>query len=126
MGPGCRRLVLRGYSRGFGSAGKTSRNLLAVSGDVSLRRIRPAKNLHISAGIFDKGAAAFNPVSVVQIKYIADLADLGMVDMAAHHAVHASASRLRDHGFLTRDARMVERKKYGHKKARKSFQFSKR
>ena len=35
-------------------------------------------------------------------------------------------SALRDAGFLTRDARMVERKKYGHKKARKSFQFSKR
>ncbi len=33
---------------------------------------------------------------------------------------------LRDKGYLTRDARMVERKKYGHKKARKSFQFSKR
>ena len=33
---------------------------------------------------------------------------------------------LRDGGYLTRDARMVERKKYGHKKARKSFQFSKR
>ncbi len=33
---------------------------------------------------------------------------------------------LRDNGYLTRDARMVERKKYGHKKARKSFQFSKR
>jgi small subunit ribosomal protein S9 len=33
---------------------------------------------------------------------------------------------LRDGGFLTRDARKVERKKYGHKKARKSFQFSKR
>lgn len=33
---------------------------------------------------------------------------------------------LRDGNFLTRDARMVERKKYGHKKARKSFQFSKR
>lgn len=29
-------------------------------------------------------------------------------------------------GFLTRDERMVERKKYGYKKARKSFQFSKR
>jgi len=28
--------------------------------------------------------------------------------------------------LLTRDARIVERKKYGHKKARKSFQFSKR
>ncbi len=33
---------------------------------------------------------------------------------------------LRGSGFLTRDPRMVERKKYGHKKARKSFQFSKR
>jgi small subunit ribosomal protein S9 len=33
---------------------------------------------------------------------------------------------LRENGYLTRDARMVERKKYGHKKARKSFQFSKR
>jgi small subunit ribosomal protein S9 len=29
-------------------------------------------------------------------------------------------------GFLTRDPRMVERKKYGHPKARRSFQFSKR
>ena len=28
--------------------------------------------------------------------------------------------------FLTRDSRMVERKKYGHPKARRSFQFSKR
>ena len=33
---------------------------------------------------------------------------------------------LRDGGLLTRDGRMVERKKYGKKKARKSFQFSKR
>lgn len=29
-------------------------------------------------------------------------------------------------GFLTRDSRAVERKKYGRKKARRSFQFSKR
>lgn len=36
-----------------------------------------------------------------------------------HHA-------LRDAGLLTRDPRMVERKKYGQKKARKRFQFSKR
>lgn len=33
---------------------------------------------------------------------------------------------LRKGGFLTRDSRAVERKKYGKKKARKSFQFSKR
>lgn len=30
------------------------------------------------------------------------------------------------HGFLTRDSRKKERKKYGHAKARKRFQFSKR
>jgi len=35
-------------------------------------------------------------------------------------------SKLRQGGFLTRDPRMVERKKYGQKKARKRFQFSKR
>lgn len=34
--------------------------------------------------------------------------------------------KLRDSGYLTRDGRMKERKKYGKKGARKSFQFSKR
>ncbi len=34
--------------------------------------------------------------------------------------------KLRDSGYLTRDSRMKERKKYGRKGARKSFQFSKR
>jgi small subunit ribosomal protein S9 len=33
---------------------------------------------------------------------------------------------LKKGGFLTRDSRVVERKKYGRKKARRSFQFSKR
>ena len=33
---------------------------------------------------------------------------------------------LRSGKYLTRDARMVERKKYGRRKARRSFQFSKR
>lgn len=37
----------------------------------------------------------------------------------SHHELSAS-------GFLTRDSRMVERKKYGLRKARRSFQFSKR
>jgi small subunit ribosomal protein S9 len=36
------------------------------------------------------------------------------------------AKKLRDSGFLTRDGRMKERKKYGRKGARKAFQFSKR
>jgi small subunit ribosomal protein S9 len=33
---------------------------------------------------------------------------------------------LKKEGFLTRDPRMVERKKFGKRKARRSFQFSKR
>lgn len=33
---------------------------------------------------------------------------------------------LKDEGLMTRDPRMVERKKYGQPKARKKFQFSKR
>lgn len=37
--------------------------------------------------------------------------------------LHTMLSR---NGFLTRDSRTVERKKYGQKKARKRFQFSKR
>ena len=32
----------------------------------------PAENLQMSAGIFDKGAAAFNPVSVVEVEDAAD------------------------------------------------------
>ena len=40
-------------------------------------------------------------------------------DPGLHHLLAAG-------GYLTRDSRMVERKKYGLKKARKSFQFSKR
>jgi small subunit ribosomal protein S9 len=42
---------------------------------------------------------------------------------ALNHDLHGALS---EKGFLTRDDRMVERKKYGHRKARRSFQFSKR
>jgi small subunit ribosomal protein S9 len=40
--------------------------------------------------------------------------------------VGSLAKKLRDSHYLTRDGRMKERKKYGRKGARKSFQFSKR
>jgi small subunit ribosomal protein S9 len=41
-------------------------------------------------------------------------------------AAGGMAKKLRDSGYLTRDGRMKERKKYGLKAARKAFQFSKR
>jgi small subunit ribosomal protein S9 len=39
---------------------------------------------------------------------------------------HTNHTALRANGFLTRDPRMVERKKYGQAGARRRFQFSKR
>ncbi len=41
-------------------------------------------------------------------------------------ALPQAESTLRDSGYLTRDSREVERKKYGRRKARRRFQFSKR
>jgi small subunit ribosomal protein S9 len=45
---------------------------------------------------------------------------------SADDAAGGMVKKLRDSGYLTRDGRMKERKKYGRKGARKSFQFSKR
>jgi small subunit ribosomal protein S9 len=39
---------------------------------------------------------------------------------------HTLEAALRNVGFLTRDSRMKERKKYGQRGARRRFQFSKR
>lgn len=44
---------------------------------------------------------------------------LTQIDQANH-------TSLKSNGFLTRDSRMVERKKYGQRGARRRFQFSKR
>lgn len=57
----------------------------------------------------------------------------GQADALKHGIARALLSMNPDYrkplkkaGFLTRDARIKERKKYGHKKARKRFQYSKR
>jgi small subunit ribosomal protein S9 len=55
---------------------------------------------------------------------------IGAVQLAISRALvsinEENKPLLRQNGFLTRDPRMVERKKYGRPKARKRFQFSKR
>ena len=48
------------------------------------------------------------------------------ISKALTHYEPALRPVLKKGGFLTRDARVVERKKYGHRKARRRFQFSKR
>ena len=55
----------------------------------------------------------------------ADAVKMGTARALLEYNVELRAS-LKEQGFLTRDARMKERKKYGQKGARKRFQFSKR
>jgi small subunit ribosomal protein S9 len=50
---------------------------------------------------------------------------LGVARALRRISAEADAA-LRESGLLTRDSRMKERKKYGHRAARRSFQFSKR
>ena len=55
----------------------------------------------------------------------ADAARLGIARALVEHNTELR-KKLKQLGFLTRDARQHERKKYGQKGARKRFQFSKR
>ena len=64
---------------------------------------------------------------IVQLTY-ADAVAAGDATLGVHAVATAEIVRgaVKAEGFLTRDSRTVERKKYGRAKARRSFQFSKR
>ena len=66
----------------------------------------------------------------IKVKGSSKPSQLGAVSLAISKALSALNEEfsviLKKNGMLTRDPRMVERKKYGQKKARKRFQFSKR
>tara|TARA_Y100001936_G_C16019857_1_gene638786 strand:+ start:359 stop:754 length:396 start_codon:yes stop_codon:yes gene_type:complete len=83
---------------------------------------------------------AMKPLDVLNLKDKYDLAinvsgggltgQAGAIQLGIARALLNSdqefRSQLKSHGLLTRDAREVERKKYGQPGARKKFQFSKR
>ncbi|MBP7282500.1 MAG: 30S ribosomal protein S9 [Leptospiraceae bacterium] len=87
-----------------------------------------------------KVAAAIAPLTILNVKDKYDLllnvhggGVTGQVEAIRHAIARAlslksaeSRSILKKEGFLTRDSRMVERKKYGLHKARRGTQFSKR
>ena len=62
--------------------------------------------------------------------YLLQISLSGAVSLAIARALtefdEAARAILKTEKLLTRDPRMVERKKFGRKKARKRFQFSKR
>ena len=64
------------------------------------RRLRPLQNLQPAVEVLDQRGAAFHPVAVVDVGDVADLAHLGLVDMAADHPVDAAPARLVGDGDL--------------------------
>src|SRR5690625_739494 len=74
------------------------------------------KNVEDDVKVTGRGGGVTGPAGAVSLALARALDDL-------NEDVH---STLKEHGLLTRDDRMVERKKYGQPKARKKFQFSKR
>jgi len=84
--------------------------------------------------ILKQPLVATNSVDTVDIMATATGGGLSGQAGAIRHGISKALSlldesfrlTLRAGDFLTRDSRVVERKKFGHKKARKSFQFSKR
>jgi small subunit ribosomal protein S9 len=104
----------------------------AVVGPLELTEMRNRLDLHarVQGGGFTGQAGAVCQGVARALKQMFGLTTPAAegVDGAegAEEGVVNMAKRLRDSGFLTRDGRMKERKKYGRKGARKSFQFSKR
>ena len=71
-------------------------------------------NFNISINVFGGGLSG--QAEAIRLSIARALVEL---DLESRPALKAE-------GFLTRDSRMVERKKYGRRKARRAFQFSKR
>src|SRR5690554_4684993 len=84
-------------------------------------KVRQPLNLTGNAEGFDVKVNVYGGGITGQAEAVRLALSRAMVELDAENR-----STLKPEGLLTRDARMVERKKYGQKKARKKFQFSKR
>lgn len=84
-------------------------------------KVNQALNLTGNDGNFDIRANVYGGGVTGQAEAIRLALSRAMVELDAENR-----SALKPEGLLTRDPRMVERKKFGQKKARKKFQFSKR
>ncbi len=84
-------------------------------------KVNQAFNLTGNDGNFDVTANVYGGGITGQAEAIRLALSRAMVELDAENR-----TTLKPEGLLTRDPRMVERKKFGQKKARKKFQFSKR
>ncbi|HEY9184622.1 MAG TPA: 30S ribosomal protein S9, partial [Salegentibacter sp.] len=84
-------------------------------------KVNQALNLTGNDGNFDIKANVYGGGITGQAEAIRLAIARAMVELDAENR-----AVLKPEGLMTRDPRMVERKKFGQKKARKKFQFSKR
>jgi small subunit ribosomal protein S9 len=99
----------------------------AVSGPLSLLDMRNRLDVFINVrggGITGQSGAASQGVARALKSMFGETETSAPAE--GESAEGGIGKKLRDSGYLTRDSRMKERKKYGRKGARRSFQFSKR
>jgi small subunit ribosomal protein S9 len=94
--------------------------------EVTEMRNRLDMTIRVQGGGFSGQAGAVSQGVARALKQMFGLTTPAEGGPDGDETISNMAKRLRDSGFLTRDGRMKERKKYGRKGARKSFQFSKR
>jgi small subunit ribosomal protein S9 len=113
------RVFLRPGSGKFTVNGRAFENYFVTEQQrIAAKRVLVATDL---AGTFD----VLTTVKGGGVTAQADAVKMGTARALLEYNIELRAS-LKEQGFLTRDARMKERKKYGQKGARKRFQFSKR
>ncbi|MCB9203205.1 MAG: 30S ribosomal protein S9 [Flavobacteriales bacterium] len=89
--------------------------------DVLQYKLQQAFLLTNTTGQFDVNVNVFGGGTTGQVEAIRLAIAKALVSLNEENK-----AVLKPQGLLTRDSRMVERKKFGQKKARKRFQFSKR
>jgi small subunit ribosomal protein S9 len=97
----------------------------AVLGPLDLTEMRNRLDVFVlveGGGFTGQGGAICQGIA----RALKEMYGLATEQSADGEPTRGMAKKLRDSGFLTRDGRMKERKKYGRKGARKAFQFSKR
>ena len=98
------------------------------------RRKTAVARVYVSEGtgkitVNKKEFATYFPTATLQYKVLQPMSMTENVNNFARvmcEVGEGNRAILKPEGLLTRDPRMVERKKFGQKKARKRFQFSKR
>lgn len=115
--------VARVYlSKGKGNITVNKRNLEEYFPTATLQyKVKQPFELTNTSGSYDVSVNVYGGGTTGQAEAVRLALSRALCEIDPEHR-----QNLKPEGLLTRDPRMVERKKYGQKKARKKFQFSKR